>query len=56
MQELCENGSSIIMVSSELPEILSIADRIIVLSRGKITNEYLKRDASEEKLLTSACV
>lgn len=56
MQELCENGSSVIMVSSELPEILSIADRIIVLSKGRVTDEYLRNKASEEKLLNSACI
>ena len=56
MQELCENGSSVIMVSSELPEILSIADRIIVLSKGRVTDEYLRNKTSEEKLLNSACI
>ncbi len=56
MQDLCERGSSIIMISSELPEILSIADRIIVMSKGRFTGEYLRENASEEKLLHDACI
>lgn len=56
MQNLCANGAGIIMVSSELPEILSIADRIIVISKGRITGEYSREDADEEKLLQTACL
>jgi len=56
MQNLCEKGSAIIMISSELPEILSIADRILVMSKGKITAQYSRREASEENLLQSACI
>lgn len=56
MQNLCEKGSAIIMISSELPEILSIADRILVMSKGKITAQYLRKEATEENLLQSACI
>lgn len=56
MQDLCEKGAAIIMISSELPEILSIADRIIVMSKGRITDEYSKKEATEEKLLSAACL
>jgi ribose transport system ATP-binding protein len=56
MQNLCEKGSAVIMISSELPEILSIADRILVMSKGKITAQYLRREATEENLLQSACI
>ncbi len=55
MEELCEKGSSIIMISSELPEILSIADRIITMNRGRFTGEYSRDEASEELLLQKAC-
>jgi ABC-type sugar transport system ATPase subunit len=44
------------MISSELPEILSIADRIIVMSKGRFTAEYSREEASEEQLLHSACL
>jgi len=56
MQDLCEKGSAVIMISSDLPEILSIADRILVMSKGKITAQYSREEASEEKLLNSACL
>lgn len=56
MQDLCEKGAAIIMVSSELPEILSIADRILVMSKGRFTEEYSKKEATEEKLLSAACL
>ena len=56
MQNLCEKGSAIIMISSELPEILSIADRILVMSKGKLTAQYTRREATEENLLQSACI
>ena len=56
MQDLCEKGAAIIMVSSELPEILSIADRILVMSKGRFTEEYSKKEATEEKLLVAACI
>jgi len=55
MEDLCERGSSIIMISSELPEILSIADRIITMNKGRFTGQYLRNEASEEKLLSKAC-
>jgi len=55
MEDLCEKGSSIIMISSELPEILSIADRIIIMNKGVFTSQYLRNEASEEKLLSKAC-
>jgi ribose transport system ATP-binding protein len=56
MQNLCEKGSAIIMISSELPEILSIADRILVMSKGKMTSQYSRKEATEENLLQSACI
>ncbi len=56
IEGLCEKGSSIIMISSELPEILSIADRIITMNKGRFTGQYLRKEASEEKLLQKACL
>ncbi|MCL5070158.1 MAG: ATP-binding cassette domain-containing protein, partial [Actinobacteria bacterium] len=56
MQDLCEKGAAVIMISSELPEILSIADRILVMSKGRFSAQYLKKEATEEKLLQSACI
>jgi len=56
MESLCEAGAGIIMISSELPEILAMSDRIIVISEGKITGEYKREEANQEKLLHSATV
>ncbi len=42
------------MVSSELPEILAIADRILVLAEGRLTAEFSREEANEEKVLKAA--
>ncbi len=54
MENLCKNGAGIIMISSEMPEILSMSDRIYVISEGRITAEYDKEHANQEKLLHAA--
>lgn len=54
MNELTDRGVAIIMVSSELPEILGMSDRILVVREGAITGELLKKDADQEKIMTLA--
>jgi ABC-type sugar transport system ATPase subunit len=54
MDQLANDGVSIIMISSELPEILGMSDRIIVMHEGQIKGELLRRDATPEKILTMA--
>jgi ribose transport system ATP-binding protein len=54
MNRLTQRGVAIIMISSEMPEILAIADRIIVMRGGRFTAEYKAGEASQEKLLHSA--
>tara|TARA_R110002124_G_scaffold108820_1_gene261511 strand:+ start:1536 stop:3020 length:1485 start_codon:yes stop_codon:yes gene_type:complete len=49
-----EAGKSIILVSSEIPEILALADRILVMAEGKLTAEFDAEDATEDKLLKYA--
>ncbi|MBX2840835.1 MAG: sugar ABC transporter ATP-binding protein [Flammeovirgaceae bacterium] len=51
LKELTEKGTSIIMISSELPELLSLSDRILVLCNGNLTAELPKEDFSEEKIM-----
>jgi ribose transport system ATP-binding protein len=51
MESLCEAGAGIVMISSELPEMLSMADRIIVIAKGRITAEFSRREATQERLL-----
>jgi ribose transport system ATP-binding protein len=56
MENLCENGAGIIMISSELPEMLAMADRILIVSKGKITAEFGREEATQEKLLHAATI
>lgn len=49
MVELARQGIAIIMISSELPELISMSDRIIVLSGGKVSGELQQEDASQER-------
>lgn len=54
MQELTENGISIIMISSEMPELLAMCDRIIVLGKGVVQTEFKRSEADEIKLMQAA--
>ncbi|MBN1466988.1 sugar ABC transporter ATP-binding protein, partial [candidate division KSB1 bacterium] len=54
IRELAASGLAIVLVSSELPEILAIADRTIVLSCGKIAGEFSREEATEQRLLHAA--
>jgi ribose transport system ATP-binding protein len=54
MNELVKQGVGIIMISSELPELLAMSDRILVMHEGKITGELARKDASQEKILRLA--
>lgn len=54
MVELASEGKGIIMISSELPEILGMSDRILVMKAGRITAEMTREEATQEKLLEAA--
>jgi len=54
MEDLAAKGVAILMISSELPEILGIADRIIVMQNGHLTGELSRAEATEEKILALA--
>ncbi len=51
MNRLVELGMSIIMISSELPEVLGMSDRIYVVSAGKIAGELSREEADQEKIM-----
>ncbi len=51
---LAKNGMAVLLISSELPELLSICDRIIVMRNGRITGELEHKDATEEKIMYMA--
>ena len=54
LELMCKKKIGVIMISSELPEIMAIADRIIVIHEGRYMGECLKQDISQERLLSMA--
>ncbi|MFZ6018455.1 MAG: ATP-binding cassette domain-containing protein [Chloroflexota bacterium] len=54
MRNLVAEGMSIIMISSELPEVLGMSDRVYVLSSGRITGELSAEEATQEKIMELA--
>jgi D-allose transport system ATP-binding protein len=54
MRRLVNEGKGVIMVSSELPELLSVCDRIIVFNDGEITAKLTSLEATEEKIILAA--
>lgn len=54
MNELVDQGKSIIMISSELPEILRMSHRVMVMCEGRITGELNRTDANQEKIMAYA--
>jgi ribose transport system ATP-binding protein len=54
LNELAKQGKAIIMISSELPEILRMSHRIVVMSEGRITGELTSGEATQEKIMRYA--
>ena len=54
MGELAQQGYAIIMISSEMPEILGMCDRIVVMCEGRVTGELQREEATQEKILALA--
>ncbi|KON85251.1 D-ribose transporter ATP-binding protein [Rossellomorea marisflavi] len=54
MNELTDRGVAIIMVSSELPEVLGMSDRVIVIHEGRVSGEVIGKEATQEKIMTLA--
>lgn len=54
MSKLANEGIAIILVSSELPEIIGMSDRIIVIHEGIITNSFARKEADPEKIIKAA--
>ena len=54
INELVASGKSVIMISSELPEVLGMSDRIYVMNEGRIVGEFQQKDASQESIM--ACI
>jgi ABC-type sugar transport system ATPase subunit len=54
INDLCKNEKAVLMISSELPEIMSMSDRIYIVHEGRITGQLEKKDFSQETLLKYA--
>jgi len=52
--QLARDGVAVLMISSELPEVLRIGDRILVMREGRLTAEFSHADVSEEKIMAAA--
>ena len=55
MEEICAQGKAVIFITSELPELLGISDRILVMADGRFTGEF-KRDQATQELIMRAAV
>ena len=54
INELANQGVGIVLISSELPEVMGMSDRILVMSEGRITGEFSRENATQEKIMACA--
>ena len=54
MSELAGRGLAVLMISSELPEVLGMADRVLVMHEGRLTGELSRDEADEESVIRAA--
>ena len=54
IRSFAQGGGAVIMVSSHLPEIMGVCDRVIVMNNGRITGEVSCEDSTEEQVLNMA--
>ena len=54
MCKLAQDGKAIIMISSELPEILGMSDRILVMHEGRVGGIFERKDATQESIMQAA--
>jgi ABC-type sugar transport system ATPase subunit len=54
IDRLCRDGLAVILTSSELPELLTLADRIIVLAEGRVSGAFDRAEATEQKIMEAA--
>jgi ribose transport system ATP-binding protein len=54
LRSLADQGKAIVTISSELPEILRVSDRIVVMCEGRITGELGAKEATQERIMQLA--
>ena len=54
LAELVKEGMAVLMISSELPEVLGMADRVLVMHEGRISADIAHADANEERVMSAA--
>ncbi|MCY6957492.1 sugar ABC transporter ATP-binding protein [Clostridium brassicae] len=54
MNDLISKGAAVIMISSELPEVIGMSDRVLVISEGKLTAEIAREDLTQENIMKAA--
>ena len=54
INKLAKEGLAIVLVSSELPEVLGLSDRVIVLRRGRVSGEFTRTEATPERVMAAA--
>ena len=53
MENLAQQGKAIIMISSEMPELIGMSDRIYVMSEGRLAGEFTAEEATQERIMAS---
>ena len=54
IERLAREGLAVLLISSELPEVLGLSDRVIVLTGGRVTAEFSRAEASPEAVMRAA--
>jgi ribose transport system ATP-binding protein len=54
VEKVADNGAAVLFVSSEMPEVLGLADRILVMHEGRVTGELARSDATEQRIMQLA--
>ena len=53
MNDMVAQGKAVVMISSELPELLGMCDRIYVMNEGEIVGEFMAEEATQEKIMSA---
>ncbi len=54
MNQWTRQGHAILLITSEMPELLGLSDRIIAMHRGRVTGQFTRSEATQEKVLQAA--